>query len=132
MKRVLFPLLLLLGAPLASMRQASACSSLNCQPPVRVFQAESHVPANLIRFKVTVADPGPLELRAADGTVVPGRISMLGTDRVFGPDAPPAVGQRLTLHYRPLCLSPTPYTEGTFSFFVAEASDLNLGPSELP
>jgi hypothetical protein len=132
MKHALFLLPVLFGTSLVAVREASACSQADCQPPVRLFQPEQHVPANLIRFKVMAADPGPLELRAADGSVVPASIRAIGPDRVFAPDAPLAVGQRLTLHYRPLCFLPVSPgqplnpTERTFSFSVAEAGEMKL------
>jgi hypothetical protein len=96
----LFLLPVLLGSSLAAVREASACSFANCNSPVRLFPTDARVAANLIRFKVTTPDPGPLELRAADGSVVPARITTMGADRGFAPDTTPAAGQRLTLHYR--------------------------------
>jgi hypothetical protein len=137
MKRIMILLPAVFGFSLVSVREASACSIGNCGPPVRLFHPDHHVAANLIRFKITAADPGPLELRAADGTVVPARISTIGPDRVFGPDAPPAEGQKLTLHYRPVCFYPAPPgatpnpTEATFSFVVSPAGEMELGPSTL-
>jgi hypothetical protein len=133
MKGITLALLALLAAHLVPAGEASACGGPDCEPPVRLFQPERQVPANLIRFKVTAGDPGPLELRAADGSLVPASVRVIGPDRVFAPDAPPAVGQRLTLHYRPLCFNqpvapgqpPNP-TERTFSFFVDQAGEMEL------
>jgi hypothetical protein len=134
MKRTLFLLPVLLGTSLAAVREASACSIANCQPPVRLFPANERVAANLIRFKVTTPlDPGPLELRAADGSVVPARITMMGADRVFAPDTTPAADQKLTLHYRPTCFRPEPTnpSELTFTFDVSSVDQMDLGPSSL-
>jgi hypothetical protein len=117
-------------------RSARACSRANCQSPVRLFQPD-RVPANLVWFRVDVPDPGPLQLRAADGSAVPASIRVIGPDRVFAPDSPPAADQRLTLHYRPACLFPDQAgeppnpTERTFSFNVIAEGEMRLESSEL-
>jgi hypothetical protein len=115
--------------------EASACSR-ECRAPVRVFERDTQVPANLIRFKVLVAEPGPLELRAADGSVVAASIQVIGNDRVFAPDAPPAPGQHLTLHYQMDCTAPVvgarpDFIPWTLPFVVRGPGDMHLEPTAL-
>jgi hypothetical protein len=111
--------------------EASACSISPCGSPVRLFPQGHGIPVNLVHFKVTVPDPGPLELRAPDGTIVPSSIRMIGPDRVFAPDVPPAPDQELTLHYKPSCV-PSPFPQPpdterwTFRFRVRTAEPMDL------
>jgi MYXO-CTERM domain-containing protein len=112
--------------------EARACSFDTCPSPVRLVSTRADIPANLIFFKVLVEDPGPLELRMADGTLVPASIRMIGPDRVYAPDAPPAPGQPLTLQFRAVCHSaipgrPAPPPESrTFEFRVGPAREVAL------
>jgi hypothetical protein len=109
---------------------AKACSiALSCQAPVRLFPAGMPVPGNLIFFQLLASQPGPLTLRAADGTVIPASIRSIGGDRVFAPDADVPAGLELRLEFSTVCpesgfgLTPT---QQTFVFRTKAAAPLEL------
>lgn len=76
---------------------ARACSP-QCASAVRV-PAQTSMPANLVEFEVTLADPVTLVLHTATGEAVPAHVEPRGPDRVFVPDAPVAPGTELVLTY---------------------------------
>src|SRR5690606_15209219 len=99
--------------------------------PVRAFGEASAIPANLIYFKIEVADPGPLSLRTADGTPVAASIRTVGGDRVFAPDEAVEPGTELVLEYEASCVGETPSMPLTYAFMVDEPADVELRPAEL-
>ena len=118
------------GAVSAALPQpAQACSrAATCDPPVRLFPAGATIPGNLIYFKVLAREPGELTLRAGDGRIIPGSIRIIGSDRVFAPDAEVPAGEHVELIYTTVCELPASIqpTREVFPFITSAAQPLEL------
>jgi hypothetical protein len=110
---------------------AAPCSPFCRDAPVYLFPKQAEVPGNLIRFRLLVADPGPLELRAKGGALVPASITKMGLDRVFAPSAPVPAGTELTLHYELRCAGIRKGVAGEYTFQVGPPAKVELRGAEL-
>ena len=107
---------------------ARACSP-QCASAVRV-PAQTSMPANLVEFEVTLADPVTLELHTATGEAVPGHVEPRGPDRVFVPDAPVAPGTELVLAYS-VCPGNEPPAVRQQAFVVTKAVEPEVRTASL-
>jgi hypothetical protein len=109
--------------------RAQACTTvLTCNAPVRLFPPAASVPGNLIYFKVLVAEPGELVLRAGDGSVIPSSIRTIGSDRVFAPEAEVPAGEHVELIYTSACPpgASFPPSRQVFPFITSAAQPMEL------
>lgn len=129
--------LALTAAWIARPLPARACTPDPCPDPVRTFGEHGYVPGNLVRFPLRAGvDPSQLnlELRTADGELVPASVQGDEQARFFAADSTMPPDTELVLSYTRVCNQwaevPGPETvEYAFSTFAAEP--VELVPPEL-
>jgi hypothetical protein len=115
-------------AVLGRAESARACTTLGCEPPVRL-QGMEYVPGNLVYFEVTAETPGFMALRTGSGEPIPASTRTVGGGRVFGPDAPIDPGTTVVLEYALNCypgLENDAPSRGEFVFETYEHAPLTV------